>query len=121
MFEETLHKFLALCETDAALRAFAAQRRLSVHYVISDRDLDFHMVFADGAVQAGLGPPPGRPDLTLTGSTSTFEGIMTGTVNAFAAAMLGKLKYAGDTARATALQRVSDDLVRLYTAAQDPA
>ncbi len=118
MFEQTLRRFLALCEADTALRAFAAERRLSVHYIISDSNLDFHMVFGDGAVQAGLGPPPGRPDLTLTGNASTFEGIMTGALNAMAAAMLGQLKYRGDTVKAVALQRVSEDLTRLYLVAQ---
>lgn len=116
--ESILRAFLSASEGDEALRAFAAGRRFSMHYSLTDAGLDFHMLFDDGAVRAGLGAPPGPPDLALKMKAEVFDGMMTGRIKAMSAAMSGKLKFSGDTAKAMQMQRVQKDIMRLYSAAR---
>lgn len=118
MFEETLHRFLASLTNDAALREFAQKNQVSLHYFLTDKSLDFYMAFGEGIVKADLGAPPAKPDLLLRMEAATFEGIMSGQINATMAVMSGKVKLQGDMAKALALQATGKDMIRLYTRAR---
>jgi putative sterol carrier protein len=121
MFEETLRRFLASLANDAALDEFARKHRLSLHYFITDKALDFYMAFEESGVKAGFGAPPAEPDLVLKMEAATFEGIMSGQLNGTMAFMSGKIKLQGDMAKALALQTTIKDMVRLYTQARTGA
>lgn len=116
--ERILREFLGKSEKDAAFVAFAANRLFVMHYALTDANLEFHMLFDNGAVKAGMGAPPGKADLTLKMKAAIFDGMMTGRINAMSAAMSGKMKFSGDTAKAMQMQRVQKDIMRLYTEAR---
>lgn len=119
MFDETLSRFLDSLADDAALREFAQKHRVSLHYLLTDRSLDFYMAFGEGLVKAGQGTPPMEPDLVLKMDTATFEGVMSGRINGVMAFMSGRIKLQGDTAKAMALQATIKDMTRLYAQAQN--
>ncbi len=117
-FERILCEFLTASETDAAFLAFAASRVFVMHYALTDASLEFHMIFDNGTVKAGMGAPPGKSDLTLKMKAEVFDGMMTGKINAMSAAMSGKMKFSGDTGKAMQMQRVQKDIMRLYSRAR---
>lgn len=117
-FEEILRRFLERLPGDPVMGAFAAGRRFVMHYTLSDAGLEFYMAFLDGAVGAGLGPPPEKPDLRLKMLAQIFDGMMTGKINPVSAAMRGKMKFSGDTRKAMQMQRIQKDLMRLYQEAR---
>jgi putative sterol carrier protein len=94
VLENVLRHFLAACEDDAALKAFAQTHTLSVHYTLSDAALEFFMSFALGEVQAGLGPPPAPAAVRLKLSAELLDGLMTGKINGMNAVMQGVCKVA---------------------------
>ncbi len=118
LLEKILDAFLAASEGDQATLGFAANRLFVMHYMLTDANLDFMMVFENGKVEAGFGPPPSKPDLTLKMKAEVFDGMMTGKINAMSAALSGKMKFSGDTAKAMQMQRIQKDLMRLYSHAR---
>lgn len=118
-FEDVLRRFLSNCERDANLQDFARKHTISVHYSITDSQLDFHMLFGDGVVRAGLGTPPEEADFILKMDADTFDGMMSGRLHGMTVAMSGKLKFKGDTMKGMTLQQIGKDLSRLYTRARD--
>jgi len=118
VLQAILHEFLSNSEKDPALLAFAADRAFVMHYGLTDANLDFHMVFNNGKAEAGMGAPPGTPDLTLKMKAEVFDGMMTGKINAMRAALGGRMKFSGDTAKAMQMQRIQKDIMRLYSEAR---
>lgn len=117
--ENVLRRFLAMCEDDAALKAFAQNRALSVHYVLSDAALEFFMSFAQGKVRAGLGPPPAPADLRFKLSAELFDGLMTGKVNGVNAVMSGRIAFSGDPDKGMLLTQAQSAFHRLYARARE--
>lgn len=117
--ENILRQFLASSEKDSILQSFSENRRLTMHYQLTDAGLDFHMIFDNGTFIAALGAPPARADLTLKMKAEVFDGMMTGAINGATAAMTGKLKFSGDTAKAMVLQKIQKDIMRLYQKERD--
>jgi autoinducer 2 (AI-2) kinase len=117
-FEEILRRFLERLPDDPVMGAFAAGRRFILHYTLADAGLEFYMAFLDGAVGAGMGPPPEKPDLRLKMRAEVFDGMMTGKINPVSAAMRGKMKFSGDTRKAMQMQRIQKDIMRLYQEAR---
>jgi autoinducer 2 (AI-2) kinase len=117
--ERVLDLFLERARLDDALLKYAANRDLSSHYIASDLGPQFFLWFRDGAVQAGLGPPPERAHVRLKAKAEILDGILTGRVNGNRAAMTGKLSFSGDVRLAMGMQRIQKDLIRLYTAARE--
>jgi ketol-acid reductoisomerase len=113
-----LRVFLASLAQDPALGDFARERHLTVLYLLSDIDQTFYMQFEEGAVFGALGSPPAEPDVRLETQWDLLDGMFTGRVQAMRAAMSGRLKFGGDTRQAMAIQRVQDDLCRLYRRAR---
>jgi putative sterol carrier protein len=113
MANETLQKFCALCADDAALQNFAKRRKMSLFFRITDTGDQFHMIFDTGAVSAGDGAPAGSPDLVLSMSSKTLEGMMTGKIHGETAVMSGAL-YVSDEWKAMDIQGIQGDLARLY-------
>lgn len=65
----------------------------------------YQLVIEDG--QASLAAEEdGDPDVTLSMSLATFEGVIDGSVNAAQAFMQGKLKLDGDMGKAMKLQNL---------------
>lgn len=121
MLENVLREFVAACENDAALKAFAQGRTLSAHYTLSDAALEFFMSFAQGEVRAGLGPPPAPADVRLKLSTELLDGLMTGKVNGLNAVMAGKIAFSGDPDKGMWLTQAQAAFNRLYAQARQAA
>jgi putative sterol carrier protein len=119
--ENVLRRFLAACEDDAALKAFARNWTLSAHYVLSDAALEFFMSFDGGEVRAGLGPPPAPADLRFKLSAELFDGLMMGKVNGVNAVMSGKIAFSGDPDKGMLLTQVQSAFNRLYAQARAAA
>ena len=113
MANETLQKFCALCTEDSALQNFARRRKMSLFFRITDTGDQFHMVFDTGAVSAGDGAPAASPDLVMSMTSKTLDGLMTGKMNGETAVMSGAL-YVSDEWKAMDVQGIQGDLARLY-------
>lgn len=119
--EHVLRAFIDRAVSDPALRDFAAGRQVTTHYVLSDRDLEFHIGFHDGEVTGELGPPPSLAEVQLEMEADVLDGMFAGRINAARAAMSGKLSFDGDTKLAMGVQRIQKDLTRLYKLAREEA
>jgi sugar (pentulose or hexulose) kinase/phosphoglycerate dehydrogenase-like enzyme/ribulose-5-phosphate 4-epimerase/fuculose-1-phosphate aldolase/putative sterol carrier protein len=117
--EKILSEFLTNSEKDPAFVDFSANRVFSMHYSLTDANLEFNTTFENGTVKAGLGAPAGKADLTLKMKADIFDRMMTGKINAMGAAMSGKMKFTGDTGKAMQMQRIQKDMMRLYTEARE--
>ncbi len=117
--ERVLRAFIARVASDPALQAFAKGQRVTMHYVLSDLGLEFYTSFYDGQVGGDLGAPPTPAEVRLKMKAEVLDGMFTGRINAPRAAMTGKLSFSGDTRLAMGMQRVQNDLKRLYTLARE--
>lgn len=119
--ERILGLFCEQAQADAALNAFAGKRKVISHYTLTDMGLEFYVGFWDGAAVAGMGECPMPAEVRMKASAETLDGILTGKVSGNKAAMSGKLSFSGSVRLAMGLQRIQNDLVRLYTAAREEA
>jgi len=110
--------FLARVAKDEALHAFARDRDLTVHYLLEEPDLEFHMRFAEGRVAAGFGAPPVPAQVRLRARAEVLDGMLTGRIPAMRAAMTGQLRFEGEARLALGMQAVQGDLSRLYREAR---
>ena len=117
--ELVLRRFIARAGDDPALQAFARDRQLTTHYVLSEPPLAFHMRFQDGAVTGDLGPPPSPAQVRLETKAEVLDSLFTGRTNPMRAVMTGKLSFSGDTKVAMSIQAVQGDLSRLYARARE--
>jgi ketol-acid reductoisomerase len=117
--ESVLRAFIAHAVRDPALQAFASGRQVTTHYVLSDRGLEFYLRFQDGVVTGDLNPPPSAAEVRLEMEADVLDGMFTGRINAARAAMAGKLSFGGDTRLALGVQRIQQDLSRLYNLARE--
>lgn len=118
MFKEVIGKFLQACQEDNVLKEFASRRSMGLHFMITDKELEFLLAFQDGAVVTALGAPSDKTDMIVRMDVETFDGVMTGRINGAVAYMTGKLRFTGDTSKGMLLQRLIKDMVRLYTQAR---
>jgi len=114
MLNEIITKFLSACEGDSILQDFGKKRPLTVQFEIPDQNLVFYISFVDGMVQTGFGQASPPAHMTLKMEEAIFDGVMSGKINGASAAMSGKLHYRGDTMRGMALQKIINDIIRLY-------
>jgi putative sterol carrier protein len=115
---DVIRAFIALAVDEPALQAFAQNREVMTHYMLSDYELEFHLNFENGQISGDLGPPPHPAQVRIETDADTLDGMFTGRVNAPRAAMSGKLSFGGDTRQALSIQRVQSDLSRLYASAR---
>ena len=116
--ERVLRAFIAHVANDPALREFASGQRVTMHYVLSDLGLEFYTSFHDGLVVGDLGAPPTHAEVRLKMKADVLDRMFTGRINATRAAMTGKLSFSGDTRLAMGMQRIQNDLNRLYILAR---
>lgn len=116
--ELVLVRFLERAEQDPALREYSQGRELASHYVLGDAGLEFYMRFDDGQVVAGMGTPDSPTEMRLETQADVLDGMFTGRINAMRAAMTGRVSFRGDARAAMGLQRIQDDLSRLYVQAR---
>ncbi|MCL4560337.1 MAG: SCP2 sterol-binding domain-containing protein [Chloroflexi bacterium] len=92
---------------------------VTMGYEITDLDFAFHTDFIDGVVDGGLGEadPPSKVFLEM--ESATFDGMMTGEVDAASAAMSGEMSFSGDMSAAMGLQALQEDLTRMYLEARE--
>ncbi len=117
--EKVIQTFLASLAADPVLKEYAKGHTLSMHYVLTEPALEFHMDFRDGQVSSGLGAPGAAADVRLKMKAEIFDKMLTGQINATKAAMTGKLSFSGDTRRAMGMQKVQGDMMRLYKQARE--
>ncbi len=103
---------------DEKILSFAQGRQVTVRYDLNDLNLSFYTSFDHGSVRCGLGDPPQKPQVTLKMKADILDKLFTGRENGPKAAMSGKLSFIGDTLKAMSLQRIQNDLNRLYTEAR---
>lgn len=113
-----LDAFLASLSSDEPLKVFAKDRQLVVAYYLSDLDISFYMQFDGGQVAAGMGASPIGPQVQLETQSDILDGMFSGRLNPLRTAMSGRLRFSGDTAQALTIQRIQDDLCRLYQKAR---
>jgi sugar (pentulose or hexulose) kinase/phosphoglycerate dehydrogenase-like enzyme/ribulose-5-phosphate 4-epimerase/fuculose-1-phosphate aldolase/putative sterol carrier protein len=116
--QRILRGFIAGMKQDAALRAFAAGKHVSLHFTLTDLALSFYFRLSEGTVSGDLGGLDGA-DVKLRMRADILDGMFTGRVNAMQAATSGRLSFSGDTVKAMTLQQVQSDLSRLYKAARE--
>jgi autoinducer 2 (AI-2) kinase len=116
--ERLLGTFGRRVSRDEKVLAFAEGRQVTVCYQLTDIKLSFYTAFDQGAVSCGMGDPPNRPQVTLKMKADILDKLFTGRENGPKAAMSGKLSFIGDTIKAMSLQRIQNDLNRLYTEAR---
>ncbi len=119
--ERILARFCELAMADPALTQFAAGRKVTTHYTISDLGLEFYVGFREGKVLAGLGAPHEPAEVRMKADAETIDGILTGRISGTKAAMSGKLSFSGDVRLAMGLQRIQGEFIRLYTKAREEA
>lgn len=119
MLNEIITKFLSACEGDSVLKDFGKKRPLTVQFEIPDQNLAFYISFIDGIVNTGLGQATPPAHMTLKMDETVFDGVMSGKINGVSAAMSGKLHYRGDTMRGMALQKIINDIIRLYNQSKE--
>jgi autoinducer 2 (AI-2) kinase len=117
--QSIIQGFIAHAVRDPALEAFAVTHCVSVQYVLNDIDLRFYMAFEGGIVTGGMGVRPHTADVQLKMKAGVFDSILTGRLSGIQAAMTGRLSFSGDTRVAMNLQRIGNDLNRLYTKARE--
>jgi sugar (pentulose or hexulose) kinase/phosphoglycerate dehydrogenase-like enzyme/ribulose-5-phosphate 4-epimerase/fuculose-1-phosphate aldolase/putative sterol carrier protein len=117
--ERVLRAFTRRLAGDAALRAFSTGKHATLHFTISDLDLDLYFRLRDGTVIADLGSPTPAADVELKLPADVFDGMLTGRVNPMQAATSGRLSFRGDTIKAMTLQQIQADLSRLYGEARN--
>ena len=119
MDEALLRRFSTLLERDSALKTFAESHRGNIYFKQTDSGQEMCLWLADGQVSAGPCLPAGqKADVFVYLKAEVFEGLMSGKVNGFNAAMNGKIRVEGDTARATELIKIQKDLARVYALAK---
>jgi autoinducer 2 (AI-2) kinase len=116
--EQVLSVFGERVSRDAKILSFAEGRQVTVRYELTDINLPFYTAFDLGAVCCGVGDPPDRPQVTLKMKAEILDKLFTGRENGPKAAMSGKLSFIGDTIKAMSLQRIQNDLNRLYAEAR---
>jgi ketol-acid reductoisomerase len=116
--EEVLRRFLDLAERDPVLQQFGREREMSTHYVLHEPELEFYMRFGDGELVAGLGPPTSAAEVRLETKAEVLDGMFTGRINAMRAAMTGRLTFGGEAKLAITIQKIQDDVCRLYQEAR---
>jgi sugar (pentulose or hexulose) kinase/phosphoglycerate dehydrogenase-like enzyme/ribulose-5-phosphate 4-epimerase/fuculose-1-phosphate aldolase len=114
-----LQGFVEGVAIDPLLRDFSVGKDVTMHFIVTDLDLDFFFGFQDGTVTSALGAPPHPTDVTLKMKADTLDGIFTGRVSGTRAALSGKLSFKGDTSKAMAFQRIQKPLGQLYTDARE--
>jgi ketol-acid reductoisomerase len=117
--EEVLQRFLDLAKHDPVLKEFGRDRQMTTHYVLHEPELEFFMRFGDGELAADLGPPPSPAEVRLEAKAAVLDGMFTGRINAMRAAMTGMLSFGGEAKLAMTVQRIQDDLCRLYAGARE--
>jgi putative sterol carrier protein len=95
--------------------------KVSLGYEMTDLDVKFHTEFMDGVVSGGLGEATPASMVILETDSETFDGMMTGEVDAASAAMNGTLSFSGDMSAAMGLQVMYDDMGKLYQQARTEA
>jgi autoinducer 2 (AI-2) kinase len=111
--------FLDDALADASLSAFAAGQEVTLHFVLEDLDLPFHLQLGAGdSFRAALGDPRDPADVQLRLRAAVLDGMFTGAENPMEAAMEGRLAFTGDAAKAMTLQHMQADLERLYQGAR---
>lgn len=111
---QVLPVFLESLVNDPALLAFARGRRFSSVYFLKDLEMEFFIAFEDGQVLAGLGEPPLPAQVRLETDALTIDGMFSGRSDAARAALSGKITFSGDAKLALSMQRIQNDLRRLY-------
>lgn len=115
---QVLKVFLGSLEGSREIQQFAQDRQLIVEYVLPDLDQECYMSFQGGLVSGSLGKAPQAADITLEMHSQTMDGMFTGRINAMRTAMSGGIKFSGDARQAMTIQRVQDDLIKLYLRAR---
>ena len=109
---------------DEALRAFSADKHVTLHFTLPDIGRTFFLRLRRGTVAAALGEPDAAAEVELTMRAEILDGMFTGRVNPMQAATGGRLSFRGDTMKAMTLQQIQADLSRCYrearTAVGDP-
>ena len=112
----------AFCErvaADGALRTFAADKDVTLHFTLPDVGCTFFLRLRRGTVAAALGEPDAAAEVELTMRAEILDGMFTGRVNPMQAATGGRLSFRGDTMKAMTLQQIQADLSRCYREARD--
>jgi autoinducer 2 (AI-2) kinase len=114
-----LESFTTAFGQDPAVAARAAGGDVTLHFHVTDLDLEFFLQLREGAVAAGVGAPAQPAPVALKMRAQVLDGMLSGRINATQEAMNGGISFSGDAGKAMTLMQLQDDLQRLYVAASD--
>jgi putative sterol carrier protein len=112
--ERVLQAFVEYALNDKSLKSYARGKDVTMQFTLSDIDLQFYLRFRHGTVSGELAAPPELAEVHLEMEALVFDKIFTQQLNAGYAAVTGDLSFEGDMWKALALERINDDLFRLY-------
>ncbi|MCD6571073.1 MAG: class II aldolase/adducin family protein [Deltaproteobacteria bacterium] len=113
-----LQAYIDKIVSDETLKTFSEGKDVTMHFIITDLDLEFSIALKDGIVESALSAPPDS-DVILKMKAGILDGIFTGRSEGMKAAMSGDLSFTGDTAKAMTFQNIQNDLIRLYSTARE--
>jgi len=113
-YQVVLQRFLNKCESDKNLIQFAAETKICIVYQIEHPQLIFFMQFGDRKIKTGFGEPQTEADIRIIMQADLLDSIFTRQTNAMRAAISGKMRFHGDTRLAMRVQKIQEDLCRIY-------
>jgi autoinducer 2 (AI-2) kinase len=116
--QRLLQAFVDGIVSDTALAEFSRDRDVTLHFLLSDLALEFHLHLQAGSVTGALAAPETPAEVQLRMQADVLDGMFTGRVNAMQSAMNGRLSFTGDAGKAMTLQHIQANLSRLYRAAR---
>jgi putative sterol carrier protein len=116
-----LEGFCESVGSDAAFRAAAAGKDLALQFSLLDARLTLHLALRGERARAALGEANPPAEVTLRMNAAIFDGMLSGRVNAMQEAISGGIAFAGDAAKAMALQQLQPELQRVWIAARASA
>ncbi len=114
-----LQAFCTGLAEDEAVKAFSADKDVTLQFNAHDLGLAFYFHLNNGAVDSSLGEPAHGAEVQLEMRGEILDGMFTGTIDTMECAMNGEISFMGDAAKAMTLQHMNADMERLYSAARD--
>ena len=114
-----LARFCAAMSDDEHVRTLSIGLEVSLGFQVSDLGLEFYIILNDGVVNAALGKLDGGADVRLGMRAEYIDGMLSGSKDAMGAVMDGYISFAGDAGKGLTIQRLEEDMKRIYNAIVD--
>jgi putative sterol carrier protein len=115
MDQAVLERLAFLIEQDCTFQAYAQSHNISIQFKQTDSGQAWFLGFDQGQILTGPNLPEGKKaEMTISLKSDLFEKLLAGKLNAYFAAMNGKIQVDGDLVKATELLKLQKDIARVY-------